>query len=307
MMGKNTTVSALYVEVWSPYNSYSGIRYLIRQGKEYNSSKAVILAAYPTPSPPLPTVLLLDAEIFANQGFHIELGEGIGILTDAYFPDYFIMDEEMTNALRSYYDTITRYGQYIYDPAVQPLPISVVQVTGYPYGISPSSNSIQVIPYNRTVNGSEEARTIHFVNFRDVTDMNWRNAKSAPTTLSGIQVKVQVPPSKLGDIEGVYLINPDSLSSDPIPLSFTVNPAENTTNFILPSLKYWDIIIIKYSNSTYGSQTRSKHSTLTNRINSEPYYFKLAMMVVFPLVISVIQKRGVKKRKVLHQTKNGVE
>jgi len=249
MMGKNTTVSSLYAEVWNPYNEYSDIRYLIRQGKEYNSSKAVILAAYPTPSPPLPTVLLLDAEIFASQGFHIELGEGNKILTDAYFPDYSTMDEEMIKALRSYYETITRYEQYIYDTSVQELPISTVQVTGYPYGISPSANSIQAIPYIRVVNGSEEARIVHLINFRGVTNMNWKDAKSAPTELSKVPVEVQIPSEKMEEPKGVYLVNPDSLDTDPVPLRFTFNASANTINFSVPSLKYWNIIMIRYVQS----------------------------------------------------------
>jgi len=246
MMGKRTALSALYVEVWDPYTGYSDIRYLIRQGKEYNNSKAVILAAYPTPSPPLPTVLLLDAEIFASQGFHIELGEGNGILTDPYFPSYSTMNETMIKALRSYYETITRYEQYIYDAAVQELSISTVKVTGYPYSISPSANSIQTIPYARVVNGSEEERIIHFINFRGVTNMNWKDAKSVPTELSGVPVEVQIPSEKMKELKGVYLINPDSLNTDPTALSFTVNVTTSTIKFSLPSLKYWDIIIIRY-------------------------------------------------------------
>jgi len=249
MMAKNTTVSSLYAEVWNPYNEYSDIRYLIRQGKEYNSSKAVILAAYPTPSPPLPTVLLLDAEIFASQGFHIELGEGNGILTDPYFPSYFTMSDAMIKALRAYYECITRYEKYIYDAAVQELPISTVKVTGYPYGILPSANSIQVIPYTHLVNESEETRIVHLINFRGVTNMNWKESKSAPTELSEIPVEVQIPSEKMKEPKSVYLVNPDSFNTDPIPLRFTVNASANTIKFSVPSLKYWNIIVIRYVES----------------------------------------------------------
>ncbi len=293
MMGKNTTVSALYAEVWHPYHTYSDIRYLIRQGKAYNSSKAVILAAYPTPSPPLPTVLLLDAEIFANQGFHIELGEGNKILTDAYFPRYSTMTEDMVKALRSYYECITRYEQLIYDLNIETLPISAVQVSDYAYGISPSSNSIQVIPYAQVVNGSEEARTIHFINFRGITNMGWQSQQPEPTETCGIPVEIQIPSEKLTKIEGVYLINPDSKNSDPASLSFTVNPSVNTINFTIPSLKYWDIVIIKYSNSTGSGQFYSQSSSLGG-INSESWYVRLPIMVVFTVIL--ITNGGLSKR-----------
>ncbi len=234
-----------YIEVWSPWDKYADIQMLISLGKNYNKEKAVVLAAY-TPNW-LPSILLLDSVIFANQGFHIELGEGNGILTDPYFPLYEELSEDAGKALALYYECITRYGAYIYDEDIQRLPEETVWIFDHGSSSIPRAGNILVIPYSKSTDGREEARIVHLVNFVGIDDMGWKSFQMEPTGVTDIQMEIQIPANAIDEIEGVYFITPDSGSSDPVPLEYETDVSTSAIKITAPSLKYWDTIIVRFS------------------------------------------------------------
>lgn len=234
-----------YIEVWSPWDTYADIQALIRCGKYYNKEKAVILAAY-TPNH-LPSILLMDAVIFANQGFHIELGEGDGILVDPYFPLYDTLSENAGRALALYYECITRYGAYIYDEDVQHLPEETVWIFDHEYSSIPRAGNILVIPYSKSTDGREEARIVHLINFVRIDDMRWESFQREPTEVTDIQMEIQIPANAIDEIEGVYFITPDSGSSDPVPLEYETDVSTSAIKVTVSSLKYWDAVIVRFS------------------------------------------------------------
>ena len=234
-----------YIEVWSPWDTYTDVQALIRCGKYYNKEKPVILAAY-TPNH-LPSILLLDAVIFANQGFHIELGEGDGILVDPYFPLYDTLSENAGRALALYYECITRYGAYIYDEDIQSLPEETVWIFDHGSSSIPRAGNILVIPYSKSTDGREEARIVHLVNFVGIDDMRWKSFQMEPTGVTDIQMEIQIPANAIDEIEGVYFITPDSGSSDPVSLEYETDVSTSAIKITAPSLKYWDTVIVIFS------------------------------------------------------------
>jgi hypothetical protein len=234
-----------YIEVWSPWDTYADIQALIRAGKYYNKEKPVILAAY-TPNH-LPSILLLDAVIFANHGFHIELGEGNGILVDPYFPLYDTLSENAERALALYYECITRYEAYIYDKDVQLLPEETVWIFDHGSSSIPRAGNILVIPYSKSTDGREEARIVHLVNFVGIDNMRWKSFQREPTGVTDIQMEIQIPANAIDEIEGVYFITPDSGSSDPVPLEYETDVSASAIKITVPSLKYWDTVIVRFS------------------------------------------------------------
>jgi len=240
-IAKYSMSDAIYIEVWPPWNTYADIQKLIQIGKTY-TNKAIILAAY-TPNH-LPTILLLDATIFANQGFHIELGEGNGILIDPYFPKYATLSEDAEKALKIYYECITRYEAYIYDKDIQRLSEENVNISIYKSSGIPKLENILVIPYSKQINGKEQAKIIHLVNFIGIPTMSWKALQQEPKNIANIPIEVKISRESIKNIEGVYFITPDRGNSDPILLNYVIS--DFGIKFTIPSLKYWDIIIIKF-------------------------------------------------------------
>ncbi|MFZ5827178.1 MAG: glycoside hydrolase family 66 protein, partial [Bacillota bacterium] len=114
-----TTNDFVYIEVWPPHVNFEHLAELIRQGRRLSGGKPVVLAAYIDPAYE-PSVLLTDAAIFANGGYHIELGEGNAMLADPYFPKYKPMSPELAEHLRRYYDVAVRYQDLLYGPDLKP-------------------------------------------------------------------------------------------------------------------------------------------------------------------------------------------
>ena len=121
--------AAIYIEVWSPHDSYSDLRRLILKAKEAASGqKQIILAAYMSPLLNAKPEMLESAEvatrlttatIFANGGFHLLMGEGDGALDDPYYPKYATLRPEFANVMRRYYDFFVRYENWLVDPALE--------------------------------------------------------------------------------------------------------------------------------------------------------------------------------------------
>ncbi|MCD6300755.1 MAG: hypothetical protein J7L82_01635, partial [Staphylothermus sp.] len=115
LISKKANVSFIYIELWR-HETYSDVQRLIMKARKI-SNKPVVIVAYMEPHEP--SVLLLDAEVFANQGFRIEIGEGNKYLVDAYFPNCKDIPKSLEIKLQNYYDVITRYEEYIYHPDVK--------------------------------------------------------------------------------------------------------------------------------------------------------------------------------------------
>ena len=247
-IAKHSMSDATYVEVWPPWDTYADIQALIRLGKFYDPEKAVILAAYAPNN--LPSILLLDSVIFANQGFHIELGEGDGILVDPYFPRYQILSENAKKALATYYETITRYEAYIYDRDIGRLS-EAAEVLNYESSDIARSGKVLVVSYSKKDAAQEQARIVHLVNFVGIESMTWKTTQQSPKELSDLQLRIRIPEDLVGSIEGVYLVDPDSGTSDPVSLEYQVNVRESAIELILPSLTYWDTVIVKFNTSSH--------------------------------------------------------
>jgi len=233
LISKKASVSFIYIEPWS-YETYADIQRLLVKAREL-SGKPVVIAAYTEAHEP--TVLLLDAEIFTNQGFRIEIGEGNRYLVDAYFPKCKEIPKSLERKLQNYYDVITRYEEYIYHPDVKRSRNINVEIVGMKTSYYPKPHSIQVIPYlkgNQTI-------VIHLINFIGISEMKWKRPQPEPIEQRDITLRVPKDSIEM-DWIGVYFIQADK-THEPLKLSYSEN--EGYLEIKVPTLKYWDIIIIK--------------------------------------------------------------
>ncbi|HWI52854.1 MAG TPA: glycoside hydrolase family 66 protein [Symbiobacteriaceae bacterium] len=229
----DTKKDAVYIEVWPPYNYFDHLQLLIGEGRRRSGGKPVVLAAYIKPENTA-AVLLSDAVIFAAGGYHLELGEGAGILADPYFPKYQQPSAELAEHLRRYYDVIVRYQDLLYAPdLVDWAPDVTIADTrvlngGYFNGVWPVGRS------------NDRYGILHLINLNGLTDAKWNGAhKTAPPVLEKRAVTVAMAKAP----GAVYLISPDDPDQSPVPVRFTYKDGQ--VQLTLERLAYWDLLVFE--------------------------------------------------------------
>jgi dextranase len=228
----------VYIEVWPPYIWFDDLHTLITGAQELGGGKPVVLVVYVDPAWEH-NVRVMDAVIFASGGGHIEMGEKYGMLADPYFPKYGTMTPDFARVMQRYYDFAVRYqdvigprtkeatGKYHQD-------IELVGVSS-----SPSQLKNKVWPLVREGDGFT---AINLVNLLGVESPEWAKViETAPNPLGATTIRVM---NIDGDIARVWLASPDDVVLSPQPLSFKVE--DNALSFEVPSLVYWDLIVIEW-------------------------------------------------------------
>ncbi|MGE5676308.1 MAG: glycoside hydrolase family 66 protein [Mycobacterium leprae] len=228
-----TANDAVYVEVWPPNILFNHLHQLIEQGRLLSGGKPVILAAYIPPKYE-PSVLLTDATIFASGGYHLEIGEGNGMLADPYFPKYQPMSPALQEHLRRYYDVAVRYQAFLYgkdltpwDPDVS-VADSTVLTAGFMGGVWPVGRQ------------NDRYGVLNLINLNGLTTAMWNAQRTAgPTPLTDRQVSVAMAAAP----RAIYRIDPDGADPSPTPVSFTF--ANGQATFHLDHLDYWSMLVFE--------------------------------------------------------------
>ena len=247
---------AVYIEVWPPNDTYESLYNLISNAKKYAPQKQVILAAYMRPfleelNIPLKSAenaaLLTMAVIFASGGFHLLLGEGNGILDDAYYPKYrTINDEEFNKRLRGYYDFIVRYEGLLYDFDISDITMTYTggingeyAFSGSEFSVKPKDNCVWTL-----IKDKAGYKIINLLNFTGITDMRWNEPKdSEPREIRNIEVTAMLAE----EAKGIYTASPDINNgvSEKLNFEYVKNENGRAVRFTVPNLKIWNLIYIK--------------------------------------------------------------
>lgn len=226
---------AVYIEVWAPYRHFQHLRELIDDGRRLSNGKAVVLAAYIHPQYAA-SVRLADAAIFASGGYHLELGEGNGMVADPYFPKYGQMDGNLAAALRRYYDFAVRYQELLYAPDL---------VTARKLEESARLDGARVMNkgYFNLVwaigRENERHQALHLINLTDLDSADWNAPRTAGPGAPGPQrLTLQVPERP----ERVYLLSADGPGLAPRELAFDYAAGE--LSLTLPRLEYWSTLVM---------------------------------------------------------------
>jgi len=221
----------VYVEVWPPHVRYQDLATIIEQGKRLSRGKKVVLAAYVPPTWEA-SVRLVDAVIFANGGFHIEMGELNGMLADPYFPKYQPMSAKLIRAMRNYYDFLVRYGNILHDSVedvdMPPLILDTVRVRDWA-----EPDTVWVIAKKK-----DNFLMVNLINLLGVGCL-WREEQETPRALKDIHAKLFLPKSE--HITSVYLASPDFDHGRLRALKFKRN--STAVEFTIPHLEYWDLLL----------------------------------------------------------------
>lgn len=245
----------MYIEVWSPNDTYEDLNRLILNAKRYSPQKQVILAAYLKSFSDTGDVqrkeaengaLLTMATIFSSGGFHLLLGEKNGILTEAYYPQYAVYtSRDFIARMRKYYDFIVRYEELLYSLDIIDNTLTYTGgingeyvFKGADFSPKPEKNKVWT-----QVKEKSGLKIIQLVNFTEISDMNWNQGKeSLPSVVKNIEVTALV----VENVKGVFLASPDFNSGLSHELEYSVVPhgLGKAVQFIIPELQVWDVVYI---------------------------------------------------------------
>ncbi len=242
----SSTADFLYSEVWSPWDSYNDLASIIKQNNLMsNNSKSTVLAAYVNydlgehkGSFNTPSVLMTDAVIFAFGGSHLELGEHM--LCKEYFPNNNLsMKEDLKRNLICYYDFLVAYQNLLRDKGEFSVPN--LSCTDGKISLSPWPASCGSVAWFSKQAGTRQV--IHLLNFTNSTTMNWRDNKGLQAAPSDIK-NATLAFSAEKTVKSIWIASPDLAGGSSVSLSFT--QTDDKVRFIVPYLKYWDMIVVEY-------------------------------------------------------------
>ncbi|MCK4578912.1 MAG: T9SS type A sorting domain-containing protein, partial [Candidatus Marinimicrobia bacterium] len=245
-------VELLYTEVWEPHNSYADLVGIINDNLEFSDGTLnTILAAYmnyeQSGSPGVfntPGVLFTDAVIFAAGGAHLELGEHM--LGHEYFPnENLAMNEELVSSLIHYYDFLVAYENLLRDSLV----VSNINVSSNDDTELAGWPKLGAIWAFSKCKGSRQV--FHLINFCDAATLGWRDntgAQPAPRVMTNVSLKF----SDNRELTALWVASPDTLGGLPVTLPFIQE--DGKISFVLPSIKYWSMVVAEYGESTNSIQ-----------------------------------------------------
>jgi dextranase len=242
-----TSDDAVYVECW-PANgqtTYQDLKTTIDNGISWSGGKSVVLAAYmdtdlTSGNFSAPGVLLTDASIFASGGTHLELGDGGYMLSTPYFPNTnVVLSSSLANTLTNYYNFIYTNQTYLYGGFANSGNIIWTSIPS-----SGSATNGEVWAFCKVKGG---VSMLNLINLIGETNIDWQDVNGTypvPTAQTNFSTKYYYG-STLPSSVNVY--SPDINNGTAQSLSFT-HSSDSGGNYVLftvPSLVYWDMIIVQ--------------------------------------------------------------
>lgn len=239
-------VDFLYTEVWSESKTFEQLAQVITDNYAYsNQSKATVLAAYMnygksnnTGFVNQPGVLLANAVIFSFGGAHLELGEHY--LANEYFPNENLqMKAELKEALIQYYDFLVAYQNVLRDGGE----FSSIDVQSADDRLSfsqwPGAQG-DVAVVGKSLSDKD---IVHLINFTKANSMEWRDNNGTQVEASSVS-DIEITIGAKGTVSKVKFASPDINGGVMLNLDF--DQTGNDVKVTLPSLKYWDMLILEY-------------------------------------------------------------
>lgn len=239
------------IQVFPPHETYRDLRDLVVGARTLAPEKPVILAAYlkafgtDTPERSAASLRLLTAVIQVSGGYHASFGEGEGVLTEGYYPNYARLEPVTLDVLRRYADFAVRYGPLLHAPVETDVSEThggglthVYAFAGVPTSPIPRPGAVWT-----AIREHGDLITINLVNLTRTETGRWSEGQPPPDPVEGVEVLCRV----LEPIDGVYAASPDGDSGTPLPLPYAVEPDPGTGHqlrFRLPPLHFWVLVII---------------------------------------------------------------
>lgn len=242
-----TNVEFLYTEVWDPLKTFSDLASVITSNDALvSNAKRSVLAAYMNYTYAntgtyfnTPGILLADAVIFAFGGAHLELG-GDHMLCNEYFPSSKLkMNTALGYAIVSYYDFMTAYQNLLRGNGTTITPSlrctnGLLTTNNWP----PVSGKVAVMGKHV---GTRDV--LHLINFTNANTLNWRDDNGTQAAAVAIS-NPKFTFTASGTVQKIWMASPDLDGGAAKSISFTTSGSD--VSFTLPSLQYWDMVVVEY-------------------------------------------------------------
>ncbi|MFI5157241.1 MAG: glycoside hydrolase family 66 protein [Sphingobacteriales bacterium] len=239
-------VDFLYTEVWPPDDGFKDlVKVILHNDSLTNGQKRTVMPAYmdyDLAEKPgyfsTPGVILADAVIFAFGGSHLELGDHM--LGKEYFPNAHLkMHNDLKAAMVNYYDFLTGYENLLRDGGLFNTPTissadHKVMLNNWP----PQQGQVSIVGKDM---GTKQV--LHFINFTNANSLHWRDNKgiqAKPITI----IKPAFNFTSAKTVKKIWLASPDINGGASTNIAY--KKTGNTITLTLPSLQYWDMVVIEY-------------------------------------------------------------
>lgn len=242
-------VDFFYNEVWGDAPQYTDLVRILENNRRWNDTLSTVFAAYMNYNAAdrdgyfnTPAILLTDAVMFAFGASHLELGEHM--LGREYFPnDNLKMKPELETALVHYYDFLVGYQNLLRDGGT----FNEVELSSGDAGIKlaswpPRKGHVAVVGKEK-----DNCQLIHLINLSRATDLEWRDADAAQPEPERIE-KIPLTLKTVRPVKRVWTASPDINGGLPVTIGF--KQSASGISFVLPALKYWDMITVEYKTET---------------------------------------------------------
>lgn len=239
-------VDFLYNEVWNDEADFDHLRTIIKANNVYGSDKLkTVFAAYMNYNIAdskgifnTPGILLTDAVMFALGGSHLELG-GDHMLCKEYFPNSNLsMNIALKTAMTHYYDFMTAYENLLRDGGSE----NVVNLSTTNAKVKLSVWPPKVGYVTALSKVVDNRQVIHLINFSQANNVSWRDLNGdmpEPNLLSALPLQL----TSNGKVNKIWVASPDVHGGVPQELAFVQK--DGTISFVLPSLKYWSMVVFE--------------------------------------------------------------
>lgn len=237
-------VDFLYNEVWGNQDQFKDLLTIIKANNTYSSNTLkTVFAAYMNYNKSngtfnTPGVLLTDAIMFALGGSHLELG-GDHNLCSEFFPNSRLtMPTSLRTQLTSYYDFMTGYENLLRGTiGTENNSLAIASSTHKLNAWEPKTGYINY--YCKQIGAKQ---VIHLFNMLNANSTSWRDIDGtmpSPTEQKSIKLTI----SYTTKINKIWVASPDYIGG--VPQELTFKQSKGTVTFTIPSLKYWDMIVIQ--------------------------------------------------------------
>jgi len=239
-------VDFLYNEVWSDEADFDDLKTIVKANNVYGSDKLkTVFAAYMNYNIAdskgvfnTPGILLTDAVMFALGGSHLELG-GDHMLCKEYFPNSNLsMNTVLKTAMTHYYDFMTAYENLLRDGGTE----NVVNLSTTNAKVKLSVWPPKVGYVTALSKVVDNRQVIHLINFSQANNVSWRDLNGdmpEPNLLSALPLQL----TSNGKVNKIWVASPDVHGGVPQELAFVQK--DGTISFVLPSLKYWSMVVLE--------------------------------------------------------------
>lgn len=245
---KDVDYDIIYEEVW-PWDggSYGSLKFEVDMVRSrIRDDKGISIAAYMNYKKQngafnMAGILLTDATLMASGASHLELGD-TGMLKNEYYPGTSLrVSDKLEAALRNYYSFSVAYENYLRDPE-----FGEIITRTYVNDGSCAQSSMPGKIWSFTRQNDDGEQVLNFINLIGVDEDEWVDNYGKQKTPEK-QVDLAVKHYVTSFPTHVYFAAPDCQEGILRELPFETGEDENGkfTCFIMPSLEYWDMVILK--------------------------------------------------------------